>query len=195
MPNRRAVKSGGSTLSEGVEPRAHPLFSTVLARNIDTLVTARRDDERRRRLPDRISDAITQFTGSMRFVLIHALLFGGWIFWNLGWIGFLPAFDPTFVVLAMVASVEAIFLSTFVLISQNRMQALAEKRAELDVQISLLAEHEVTQMMTLLDAVARHLGVQAEQGSEIEEAKQDVDPGTVLEAISQRQDGDDRKEA
>jgi len=169
-------------------PGANRAFSKVLARNIDTLVAARRDDEQRRRLQDRISDAITGFTGSMRFVVIHALLFGGWIVWNLGWIPFLPAFDPTFVVLAMAASVEAIFLSTFVLISQNRMQALAEKRAELDVQISLLAEHEVTQMMSLLDAIAKRLGVEIEHESEVEEAKQDVDPGTVLEAISQRQE-------
>jgi uncharacterized membrane protein len=170
-------------------------FSKVLARNIDTLVAARREDERRRRLQDRISDAITRFTGSMRFVVIHALLFGGWIVWNLGWIRVLPAFDPSFVVLAMVASVEAIFLSTFVLISQNRMQAQAEKRAELDVQVSLLAEHEVTQMMTVLDAVARHLGVQIEHRSEIEDAKQDVDPGTVLDVISERQEVDDGQQA
>ncbi len=169
-----------------------PPFNKVLSRNIDTLVAARREEERRRRLQDRISDAITQFTGSMRFVIIHALLFGGWIVWNLGWIPFLPAFDPTFVVLAMAASVEAIFLSTFVLISQNRMQAMAERRAELDVQISLLAEHEITQMMTLLDAVARRLGVQTEQRSEIDEAKQDVDPGIVLDAIADREEADNR---
>jgi uncharacterized membrane protein len=172
-----------------------PGFSKVLARNIDALVAARREDERRRRLQDRVSDVVTRFTGSMRFVVIHALLFGGWIVWNLEWLKFLPAFDPSFVVLAMVASVEAIFLSTFVLISQNRMQATAEKRADLDVQISLLAEHEVTQMMTLLDAVARHLGVQTEQRSEIEQAKHDVDPSTVLDAISERQDGDGRNQA
>jgi uncharacterized membrane protein len=182
-----ALQTLGSTTAVRAGAADNPPFSKVLARNIDTLVAARREDERRRRLPDRISDAITHFTGSMRFVVIHAVLFGGWIVWNLGWIKFLPTFDPTFVVLAMVASVEAIFLSTFVLISQNRMQALAEKRAELDVQISLLAEHEVTQMMSLLDAVARHLGVQTEQRSEIEDAKQDVDPGTVLDAISERQ--------
>ena len=68
------------------------------------------------------------------------------------------------------------------------MQAVAAKRAELDVQISLLAEHEVTQMMSLLDAIAKRLGVEIEHESEVEEAKQDVDPGTVLEAISQRQE-------
>jgi uncharacterized membrane protein len=77
------------------------------------------------------------------FICVHAVIFGGWIVVNLGWTP-LPPFDPSFVVLAMVASVEAIFLSTFVLIMQNRLAALADERAELDLQISLLAEHEIT---------------------------------------------------
>ena len=152
-------------------PRPAGQFSRVLTRNIDGLLATRQDEERRRSAQDRLSDAITRFTGSMRFVYIHALLFGGWILWNLGWVPGLVPFDPSFVVLAMTASVEAIFLSTFVLISQNRMQALADKRAELDLQISLLAEHEVTQLMTVLDAVARHLGVEHHDGRDIEEVK------------------------
>ena len=161
-------------------------FSRVLARNIDGLLAARREAEHRKRTHERISDAVTHFTGSLRFVYIHAVLFGGWIIWNLGWIPGLPVFDPSFVVLAMAASVEAIFLSTFVLISQNRMQAQAEKRAELDLQISLLAEHEVTQIMTLLDAIARHVGLERAADPEIEEVKQDVDPRAVLDAIERQ---------
>ncbi len=158
-------------------------FSRVLARNIDGLVAMRHEEERKRTTQERLSDAITRFTGSLRFVYIHAFLFGSWIIWNLGWIPGLPLFDPSFVVLAMVASVEAIFLSTFVLISQNRMQAQAEKRAELDLQISLLAEHEITQLMTVVDAVARRLGVELPGNSDIEEVKLDVDPRAVLNAI------------
>ena len=161
-------------------------FSRVLARNMDGLLATRREDERRRTTQERISDSITRFTGSLRFVYIHALLFGTWIVWNLGWIPGVAPFDPSFVVLAMTASVEAIFLSTFVLISQNRMQALADKRAELDLQVSLLAEHEVTQIMTLLDTVARHLGIEVPADSDIEEVKQDVDPRAVLHAIERK---------
>jgi uncharacterized membrane protein len=164
-------------------------FSRVLARNIDGLIAARRADERRKSGQERISDAITRFTGSLRFVYIHALLFGAWIITNLGWIPGLPAFDPSFVVLAMTASVEAIFLSTFVLISQNRMQAQAEKRAELDLQISLLAEHEITALMKLLDAVAQHLGVEQPNEQDIAETKQDVDPRAVLRAIEHGSSG------
>ena len=88
----------------------------------------------------RIAERCTRFTGSMRFIYLHLALFGFWLLANLGWIPGVPAWDPSFVVLAVIASVEAIFLSTFVLISQNRMAAAADKRADLDLQISLLAE-------------------------------------------------------
>jgi uncharacterized membrane protein len=85
----------------------------------------------------------------MAFVYFNAVLFGCWLLINLGWLGLRP-FDPSFVVLAMLASVDAIFLSTFILISQNRIRAMAEKRADLDLQISLLAEHEITQGLQLV---------------------------------------------
>ena len=75
--------------------------------------------------------------------------------------------DPSFVILAMWASVEAIFLSTFVLIAQNRMSAAADKRADLDLQISLLAEHEITKLASLLEAVAQRLEVPVDPHGEL----------------------------
>src|SRR5205807_10536404 len=173
------------TTTDPAGSESNSRFSRVLARNIDGLLEARRDAERRKSRRERVSDAITRFTGTIRFVYIHALLFGGWIIWNLGWIHALNPFDSSFVILAMAASVEAIFLSTFVLISQNRMQSQAEHRAELDLQISLLAEPEVTQLMNLLDAMAHHLGVDHSTNADIQEVKEDVDPRAVLEAIEQ----------
>src|SRR5690348_11718119 len=101
------------------QPPSMGQFSRVLDRNISELLASRREEARRRTVQERVSDAITRFTGSLGFVYIHALFFGCWIVWNLGWISGLAPFDPSFVVLAMFASVEAIFLSTFVLISQN----------------------------------------------------------------------------
>jgi uncharacterized membrane protein len=117
------------------------------------------------------------------FVYIHLAIFGFWIVANLGWIPGVPQWDESFVVLAMWASVEAIFLSTFVLISQNRMQATADKRADLDLQISLLAEHEVTKMAALVAAMAERMGVMTEVDEEIDEIKQDVAPEAVLDEI------------
>src|SRR5262244_1509611 len=83
----------------------------------------------------------------------------------------------------MVASVEAIFLSTFILITQNRMAAQAEKRAELDLQISLLAEHEITRLLKLVTAVAARMGIDAAQEPELAELAQDVAPEKVLDII------------
>ena len=132
---------------------------------------------------ERIAEAITRFTGSMRFVYLHLAFFGFWIVANLGWVPGVPAWDPSFVVLAMIASVEAIFLSTFVLISQNRMAAAADKRADLDLQISLLAEHEVTRLVTLVSGIADRMGVRTEADAELDEITQDVAPEAVLDEI------------
>ena len=122
----------------------------------------------------------------MRFVYLHVVLFGLWIIVNLGIVPGIPKFDPSFVILAMVASVEAIFLSTFILISQNRMTAAAEKRAELDLQINLLAEHEVTKLVTMVSAIAARLDVRTEVDDEVNELKEDVAPETVLDEIEER---------
>lgn len=119
----------------------------------------------------------------MRFVYLHLATFGFWIVANLGWVPGVPQWDPTFVVLAMIASVEAIFLSTFVLISQNRMQAAADKRADLDLQINLLAEHEVTKLVAMVSEIRAHLGLGDGREDEVEELKRDVAPEAVLDAM------------
>src|SRR3954462_9979064 len=83
----------------------------------------------------------------------------------------------------MVASVEAIFLSTFVLITQNRMAAAADQRADLDLQISLLAEHEITKLAAVVTDLAAKLGVENQTDREFQEVKQDVKPDAVLDRI------------
>src|SRR5690348_18451409 len=97
----------------------HSLNSS-LQRNIEALRRRRTDEEARANGEERVARAITRFSGSIRFVYVHVLLYGAWIVANLGWIPGVARWDPTFVVLAMIASVEAIFLSTFILITQNR---------------------------------------------------------------------------
>ncbi|SMF86634.1 Uncharacterized membrane protein [Azospirillum oryzae] len=168
-------------------PPHAPGLSAVLERNIQALQARRKREEVEATLQDRIADRVTRFTGSMRFVYLHLILFGGWILINLGWLPIVRPWDPSFVVLAMIASVEAIFLSTFVLISQNRMAAVSDKRADLDLQISLLAEHEVTKLVTLISAIADHLGVETEVDAELDVIRQDVAPDAVLDEIEATQ--------
>ena len=159
----------------------------VVARNIDALLDAREEQEQQKTLQDRIADMITRFTGSMAFVYFHLIWFGGWIVLNLKWLPVKP-FDPyPFGLLTMIGSLEAIFLSTFVLISQNRMAAADDKRANLDVQIGLLAEHEITRILEIVDAMAQQMGVQGVAKAELEELKQDVVPEAVLNELEQRE--------
>jgi len=159
-------------------PRPIGLHQT-LSENITALSARTRREEADAPLSERIAAAITAFTGSMLFVVLHLILFGGWVSWNLWGT---PKFDPSFVTLAMIASVEAIFLSTFVLISQNRMQAIADRRADLDLHINLLAEHELTKLAELVAAMARRMNINTDQ-PEIEEIQQNVDPNEVLDAL------------
>ena len=162
-------------------------MATVVDRNIRALLEHHLAEERRKPWPERLADAVTRFTGSMTFVFIHLVLFGSWIITNLPSVP-LPKFDPTFVVLAMFASVEAIFLSTFVLISQNRMAALQNKRADLDLQISLLAEHEVTQVVTLVRRIAQQMNISEAENPELPELERDVATEKVLQRMAQAND-------
>jgi uncharacterized membrane protein len=160
-----------------------PGLTSVLDRNIVRMQEHRAREERQATLSERVSDAITHFAGSMTFVIIHAVAYGAWIAVNTGIIPGLKPFDPSFVMLAMEASVEAIFLSTFVLISQNRMMGAAAKQSDLDLQINLLTEHELTRLVSLVDAMARKMGVEVSNEQEMAEIKEDVSPEAVLDAL------------
>jgi uncharacterized membrane protein len=164
----------------------------VLARNIAALQRRREQTALEGSLEDRIAERITRFTGSMRFVYVHLVLYGLWFLANLGWLPGLRPWDPSFVVLAMVASVEAIFLSTFVLISQNRMAAAADRRSELELQISLLAEHEVTKLTALVSGIADRLDVKTVAAEEIDEIVRDVVSEAVLDHLEDQAMADER---
>jgi uncharacterized membrane protein len=161
---------------------APPGMTETLAENIERLSVRRAREEANASFSDRLAGRITAFTGSMLFVALHLALFGGWIVWNL-WGS--PKFDPSFVILAMIASVEAIFLSTFVLISQNRQAAAADRRADLDLHINLLTEHELSKLAGLVERIAWRLNIDAD-GAELDEIKRNVQPETVLDALEQR---------
>jgi uncharacterized membrane protein len=181
-PQRQRSSANQATYS----PPSPDGLAPVMDRNIEALRRRRLREERVASWEERLADAITRFTGSMLFVYIHLTVFSLWIFANLRWIPSIPAWDESFVILAMAASVEAIFLSTFVLISQNRMAAAAAKRADLDLQISLLTEHELTKLATLLEEMARKMGVETKVEGELSEIKRDVAPESVLDALEEK---------
>jgi uncharacterized membrane protein len=166
------------------------VVNPLIQKNIRCLLDVRRRQEQQMGRFEHISDAITRFSGSLPFLLIHAVLVIGWLALNSGIFPVIRPWDPyPFVMLAMAASVEAIFLSTFVLISQNRQAALADRRAELDLQIGLLTEHEVTRTIQMLHKLLEHHGI-ASEWRDLEDLKQEVAPERVLVQIEQELEGD-----
>lgn len=104
--------------------------------------------EKQKNWVDKTADAITEFCGNMWFVYFHALWFGGWLWYNLTQP---KPFDPfPFGLLTLIVSLEAIFLSTFILISQNLQAEKGELRAEMDYHINLETEKDVKEILHIL---------------------------------------------
>jgi uncharacterized membrane protein len=164
------------------------LLADVIDRNIATMLRLREETARRRTLQAHLADVITWFSGKMLFVYLHVVWFGAWILINEGLLPPLQPFDPfPYGLLTMIVSLEAIFLSTFVLISQNRLAAEADRRADLDLHIGLLTEHEVTRVLQMLDAVHQKLGIEAEGDSELAQLEMETRPEDVLAEIHRLQ--------
>jgi uncharacterized membrane protein len=175
--------------SPTVPPPQPERLISALSRNIEALHERHRREEQNASLQEKLAGAVTAFAGSMTFVYVHLAILLAWIGVNTGLVPGAPRFDSTFVILATAASVEAIFLSTFVLISQNRAARAAGRRADLDLQINLLAEHKVTRLITLTAAMADKLEVGDSKDPSLQELERDVAPEAVLDTLDEA-DGD-----
>lgn len=159
----------------------------VIETNIEVIDYLEKQTLSSRSLQDRFADAITDFSGSMRFFYLHLVWFGLWIAVNFNWIPGVKPFDPfPFGLLTMVVSLEAIFLSTFVMISQNRESRTNQQRASLDLQIDMLAEYEITRMLRLIDKMAEKLDVRGEFDNELDQLCERVAPDVVFKEIERR---------
>ena len=172
--------------NEGQE-QDNPALSKVIERNIRTIIHLRTKAARERGLQGRIADAITSFSGRMIFAYVHIVWFGAWILLNTGRFG-VRVFDPfPYGLLTMIVSLEAIFLSTFVLISQNRMGEETERRADLDLHIGLLTEHELTRVLQMLDIIQDKLGIVDHENSDLADLEMETKPEDVLAEIARLQ--------
>jgi uncharacterized membrane protein len=143
----------------------------AIRENIDAVRKMEEEFAKRRTVSDRIADVVGGFGGSLKFVAFHLFLFGSWIVWNTAGGG---QFDPyPFMLLSLVVGLEAIFLSTFVLMKQNRMSKREDLRAHLDLQINLLSEREMTLVLQLLQRISTRLGVRLST-REIEELSEET---------------------
>jgi len=159
-----------------------PQMTRVVERNVNALLHRKEEDHKKRTVSEKIVDAITSFMGSMPSVFFHLFLFGTWILWNSGFIGLKP-FDPVFLILACFVGIEAIFLTIFVLMFQKRMNSQADKWAELDLQVSLLTEHELTRVLKLVRMVAQKMGIEDADSEENKELSKDIHPDKVLDTM------------
>jgi uncharacterized membrane protein len=139
------------------KPAAHDLPQ----RNIDSVMRLEAHATQRRTITELFADSVTAAAGSAPFIILHALWFGAWIIVNHGLIPGVKAFDPfPYSFLTLVVSLEAIFLTLLVLMSQKRMMRDADKRAHLDLQVNMLAEQESTETLRLVQAISKHLCVE-----------------------------------
>jgi uncharacterized membrane protein len=169
-----------------MEEREHcnPALSRVIERNVRTMAHVRQKDFRAQSSHDRVASVVASFSGSMLFLYLHAVWFFVWILINSGWIGIRP-FDPfPYGHLATFVSLEAIFLSTLVLITQKRLRDEVERRANLDLHVGLLAEHELTQALRMLHAIQQKLGIETEGANELADLEMETMPEDVLAEIA-----------
>lgn len=147
-------------------------------RNIEAIARLEKKAIHRRSAAEQLADKVTGLAGSMPFIILHVVWFGGWIAVNAELIPGLAPFDEfPFSFLTLVVSLEAIFLSLLVLMSQNRMIKESDKRAHLDLQLNMLAEQEATMVLRMVHRIGKHLGLDEEidEGARHLEQKTDVD--------------------
>jgi uncharacterized membrane protein len=141
----------------------------------------------RRTTAETFSDFIVYQGGRPWVIAVHVLWFGGWMLWNSGRVPGVRAFDPfPFMALTTIVSLEAIFLSLFILVSQNRATRRADERAHLDLQINLMAEREATKMLRLLQALCAHHGLAEAADSEVNEMLRETEPASIARELEKQ---------
>ena len=156
-------------------------------RNVEAVLELEKAAKEERTPSDRVAEKIARFCGSMTFVWVHVFWFGLWILVNLfPGIRHIDPFPFTF--LTLVVSLEAIFLSTFILISQNHDTKISERRNHLDLQINLLSEQENTQMLMMLRAIAERVGADVRQDDQLKALVEETKPQSLVKQIEERQE-------
>lgn len=184
------MKKGSSSVSVAGEPNgnraAGPSAEQLTQQNVETVTKLEEAAKEQRTPTDRLAERIANFCGSMTFVWVNAGWFSAWILMNvLPGIPHVDLFPFTFLTLCV--SLEAIFLSTFILISQNLDKRISERRSHLDLQLNLLSEQENTKMIVMLHAIAAKVGADLSQDPHLEALSEETQPERLIEQIEARE--------
>jgi len=156
------------------------------ARNIEEVLQLERNALDRRSRMEYVSDLVVTYAGQLGFLIFHVIWFASWIAWNrfASW-----RFDPfPYQALTTAVSLEAIFLSIFILRSQNRSSKRSDERSHLDLQINLLAEYEATKMLGMLRALCAYHHLIEADDPEVAELSERTDPATLAKEIETKFD-------
>ena len=177
---------GKTSKTSGENRRNGKSVEELTEQNVDKVSQLEESAREQRTSTDRMAEAIANFCGSMTFVWVHVVWFGGWIVLNL--IPGVPHFDQfPFTFLTLVVSLEAIFLSTFILISQNLETRISERRSHLDLQLNMLSEQENTKMIVMLHAIAAKVGADLTQDPHLKALSEETQPERLIEQIEARE--------
>jgi uncharacterized membrane protein len=158
----------------------------TIQENIETIQKLEKEALQKLSTVELIADKISAFAGSTPFIILHVLWFGGWILVNIGVIPGMIPFDPfPYSFLTLVVSLEAIFLTLLVLMSQNRMTKEADKRAQLDLQINMLDEQETTKILRMVQNISNHLGIEVEESNSLNDLIKETDIKSVAKKIDE----------
>lgn len=159
------------------------VMANAARRNIRAIAHIEKEALRQRSFGERFSDAVARVAGRMWFVWLHIAWFVAWILYNTGVLHGKP-FDPfPFQLLTLVVSLEAIFLSLFILISQNRLNRQSDQRTHLDLQVNLLAEFETTKMLQMLQALCEYHGLPESQDKDVLQLVTRTEPHSLLREL------------
>ena len=175
------TKGRESIIVDAEHEAKHEGLAAETHKNVNRIMEIEEQQRQELTLGEKISGAIAKFCGSMYFVYLHLVWFGTWLIVNTKTS---YQFDPyPFTFLTLVVSLEAIFLSTFILISQNQEGRLTERRNQLDLQINMLAEQENTKILEILAQIAKEVGVSVTNDPSVKLYQEDMQPDKLVEQI------------
>jgi uncharacterized membrane protein len=153
------------------------------SRNIRLMAELERDALASRTFGQRVGDLVSTQAGRFWFVVFHIIFFTVWIGLNVEGASHLDPYPFPF--LTLVVSLESIFLSLFILMSQNRASRLSDRRAHFDLQVNLLAEAEMTKVLNLLQAVCAKLDLPEAKDPELAELARETSPTELIDELKQ----------